>query len=128
MPPLNDKPTVLVIDDDPAVLASVEALLLAHGLASRCFASAEEFLADSQGDGPGCLVTDLRLPGMSGLELHRRLQAAGSPLAVILVTGTTELTMGEQSPRNDLIVLEKPYTASDLIRVVRHSLAVSHDR
>jgi FixJ family two-component response regulator len=64
---------------------------------------------------------------MSGLELHRHLQAAGSSLAVILVTGTTELTTVELSPHNGLIVLEKPYTASDLIRIVRHSLDHNHD-
>jgi two-component system, LuxR family, response regulator FixJ len=130
-PCLNDRPNVFVVDDDPAVLASVEALLSAHGLSAHCFASAEEFLAEFPGDTPGCLITDLRLPGISGLELIRRLQDAGSPLSVILVTGTSLLSTGNPSlPVNspspsDLTILEKPYVASDLIRLIRHSLTQS---
>ena len=125
---MDDNPTVLVVDDDPAVLASVEALLGAHGLAVRCFASAEEFLASAHDDRPGCLVTDLRLPGMSGLELFRHLQAANSPLLAILVTGTTEFALSGPLQHDGLVVLEKPYTASDFVRIVRQSLAASHDR
>ena len=125
---MDEKPTVLVVEDDPAVLASVEALLSAHGLTARCFTSAEEFLAASILDFPGCLVTDLRLPGMSGLELFRRIQDAGSPLLVILVTGTTDISASGPLPIDGLVVLEKPYTTSDLIRVIRQSLALSRDR
>ena len=125
---MDPEPTVLVVDDDPAVLASVEALFRAHGLAPRCFASAEEFLANFRGDGPGCLVTDLRLPGLSGLELHLRLQASGSPLSVILVTGTADLSAGVPPEHRDLTILEKPYTSADLIHIVRQALAQSRER
>ena len=125
---MSDKPTVLVVDDDPAVLASVEALLGAHGLAVRCFHSAEEFLSQARFDGPGCLITDLRLPGISGLELFRRLQSAESPLGAILVTGTTDITLSEPASEGGLIILEKPYTAADFIRIVRQSLAASQER
>jgi len=134
-PGINERPNVFVVDDDPAVLASVEALLTAHDLTARCFASAEEFLAEFQGNGPGCLVTDLRLPGINGLELIRRVQAAGSPLSVILVTGTSVLSAGNASlttgspQTGGLTILEKPYIAADLIRLIRHSLGQSlHSR
>src|SRR4029453_10500443 len=125
---MDPDPTVLVVDDDPAVLASVEALFRAPALAPRCFASAEEFLANFQGAGPGCLVTDLRLPGLSGLDLHRRLQASGSPLSVILVTGTADLSAGLPPEHRDLTILEKPYTSADLVHIVRQALAQTQER
>jgi FixJ family two-component response regulator len=106
----------------------VEALLSAHGLPVRCFTSAEEFLAKARPDGPGCLVTDLRLPGISGLELVLRLQGAASPLTAILVTGTTDVTLNDQNLQAGLVILEKPYTAVDFVRIVRQSLAASQER
>ena len=124
---MSDKPTVLVVDDDPAVLASVEALLGAHGLAVRCFHSAEEFLSQARFDGPGCLITDLRLPGISGLELFRRLQRTDSALRAILVTGTTDITVSGPGTLEGLVVLEKPYTTSEFVRIVRQSLAASQE-
>src|SRR5438552_11691912 len=76
---------IAVVDDDPAVLASVGALLGASGYRARCFATADAFLAACPLDSVGCVITDLRIPGITGDELQRRLLAAESALAVVVV-------------------------------------------
>ena len=78
--------TVAVVDDDPSIGRSIQRLLKAHGFAAEVFPSAEAFLDRDPDSCVACLVLDIHLPGMSGLELRRRLTAAGSILPVIFVT------------------------------------------
>ena len=80
-------PKVFVIDDEPTMLASLEALFTAEGYAVRCFSSAEGFYAQHHRTEVGCLVVDLMIPGMGGGELLRRLQESGSVLSVVVITG-----------------------------------------
>ena len=83
----DDKLTVFVVDDDPSVRRSVVRLLETAGLRVEGFVSAEAFLDRGRPVGPGCLLLDVRMSGMSGLELQRQLAAAGRPMATVFITG-----------------------------------------
>jgi len=82
-------PMVFVVDDEPSVRRSVTRLLAAAGYAVEAFASAKEFLAREQYAGPCCLVLDVRMPGLSGLELQETLAATGRRMSIVFVTGTS---------------------------------------
>jgi FixJ family two-component response regulator len=82
-----DAPTVFVIDDDAAVRASIQGLLKSVGLRSEPFGTAQEFLRRKRPDGPSCLVLDVRLPGVNGLDLQRELADAGVKIPIIFITG-----------------------------------------
>src|ERR1700726_3108676 len=86
-------PTVFVIDDDAAVRASIHDLLESCGLRSESFGTAEEFLRRESADGPSCLVLDVRLPGVSGLDFQRRLADAGFQIPIIFITGHGDIPM-----------------------------------
>src|SRR5579862_6711877 len=87
---------VFVIDDDPSMRAALEDLISSVGLRVRLFASPEEFLQSSPADVLGCLVLDVRLPGMSGLTFQRQLAAAGIDLPVIFITGHGDISRSEE--------------------------------
>ena len=89
--------TILVIDDDPDVRASVGRLLRSLGLEVRLFGSIADFLGSDPPDGPTCLVLDVRLPGQSGLDLQRELAAANRELPMIFVTGHADIPMSVQA-------------------------------
>ena len=76
------QPTVHIVDDDPSFLTSASRLMRAHGFAVRTFASATEFLAQRDADAPGCVLTDVRMPGMTGLELQAALARSDNPLPI----------------------------------------------
>src|SRR5262245_4896177 len=82
----NSTRTIAVVDDDPSMLKGLVRLLNAHGFGTQAFASAEAFLADSGAGSAACLVLDIHLGGISGIELRRRLTASGSRLPVIFIT------------------------------------------
>ena len=81
-----DAPTIFVVDDDAAVRTAVRRLLLSTRLPVRLFATAEEFLAHTDSEARGCLIVDLGLPGMTGLELQERLAEREPPLPVVFIT------------------------------------------
>lgn len=123
---MNCKNKVYAIDDDQAVLLSLEALLTQHGYSVACFPSAEQFLAEVDLHRPGCVITDLRMPGMSGADLVERLSCAGSPLSVAILTGMADFaTVAALFERHSVSLLEKPYDAASLLRVVESGLAAS---
>jgi FixJ family two-component response regulator len=82
-------PTVFVIDDDVEVRASIQGILKSAGLHSESFGTAEEFLRNEAPDGPSCLVLDVSLPGVGGLELQRQLADAGVLIPIIFITRPT---------------------------------------
>ena len=82
-----DTPTVFIIDDDSSVRIAIQGLLKSVGLRSESFASAQEFLARRAADGPSCLVLDVRLPGLSGLDFQRQLADAGVRIPITLLPG-----------------------------------------
>lgn len=103
-------PIVFVVDDDDATRHSLEFLLASLGVPVRSFASAEAFLAAWAPDQPGCLVLDVRMPGMSGLQLQRELNGRGATLSVLFISGHGDIPMVVRAMRAGAIdFLEKPF-------------------
>ena len=92
-----DKATVFIVDDDPAVIALVTELASAIGLKAQSWPSADAFLAAYAPTGPGCLVLDIRMPGMSGLQLQRELNQQAATLPIILITGHADVRMAVEA-------------------------------
>jgi len=119
--------TVLVIDDDPNVRASVGRLLRSLGMNVQLFASISEFLKSDPPKGPTCLVLDVRLPGQSGLDLQRELAAANKELPIIFITGHGDIPMSVQAMKGGAIeFLTKPFRDQDLLDAIE--LGLSRDR
>jgi FixJ family two-component response regulator len=115
---------VFVVDDDEAVLDSLELLLKSAGFEVQCFRSAADLLAREDIDDAGCLVLDVRLQGMTGLELARRLKEDGHRVPAILITGHLEaVTMLQAETDGILDVLHKPFDANALLAWIERSLA-----
>ena len=87
--------TVFVVDDDDLVRASIQGMLKSVGLRSETFGTAQEFLRGKRPDGPSCLVLDVRLPGVSGLDFQRELVNAGVHIPIIFITGHGDIPMTE---------------------------------
>jgi FixJ family two-component response regulator len=116
---------VRVVDDDEAVRSSLKLLLKSAGLTTQAYASATEFLAAYEDDQPGCLVLDIRMPGMNGLELQDELNRRGAMIPVIFVTGHGDVPMAvEAMQRGAMDFLQKPFRDQDLIDRVLKALAL----
>ena len=117
---------VYVVDDDPAMRHSLAWLIATLGVPVESFASAEEFLRAVRPNQPGCLVTDVRMPGMSGLELQDTLSRAGSLLAVVVITGHADVPMAARAFRAGAVdVIEKPFNDQILLDRVYEGLEKS---
>lgn len=117
------KPTVFVVDDDPGVLDSLAFLLRSVGLEAVTYASANEFLSDYDPDRAGCLVLDVRMPGMSGLELQERLEARGSLLPIIFLTAHGDVPMAVQALKAGAAdFVQKPFRDQELIDKIQLAL------
>ena len=115
--------TVFIVDDDEAVRGSMKLLLKTLGLATQAFASAQEFLATFDKGRPGCLVLDIRMPGMSGLELQEELNARGAMLPIIFITGHGDVPMAvEAMQRGAMDFLQKPFRDQDLLDRITKAL------
>ena len=113
---------VVVVDDDPAVLDSLQLLLRSGGIEVGGFGSAQDCLDAGNFDDVTCLVVDVRLPGMSGLELVRRLRANGQMVPAILITGHLEALSEPQAEADRILaILHKPFTAEELFAWVRRA-------
>ncbi len=118
------EPTVFVVDDDEQARKSVCALVRSLGLRAEAFSSGEEFLARYTPGGPGCLVTDIRMTGMSGLDLQERLAAEGVRLPVIVLTAYPRTRSTVRAMKGGAVtLLEKPYDEEELRDAVRKALA-----
>ena len=120
-------PVVYIVDDDEAVRDSLQWLLEANGFGARAFASAEDFLAMLRAEsGPApvsCLVLDVRMPGMTGPELHDELVRSGYRLPLIFITGHGDVPMAVASMKKGAVdFLEKPFNDAQLCALVRQSL------
>lgn len=122
-------PIVFVVDDDDAVRKSLERLLLSAGLRSEAFRSPQQFLARPRTFAPCCLVLDINLPGLNGLELQALLAAEHKEIATIFVTGCRDVAMTVQAMKaGALDFLTKPFNAGDLLRAVRDAIESSRVR
>src|SRR5271156_6128866 len=116
-------PTVFIIDDDAAVRASIHDLLESCGLRSESFETAEQFLRSKRSDGPGCLVLDVSLPGISGLEFQRRLADAGFQIPIIFITGHGDIPMTVKAMKSGAVeFLTKPFLDHDLLAAIYQAL------
>jgi FixJ family two-component response regulator len=117
-------PTVFVVDDDPSVRRSLERLVRVAGYPVRTFVSARQFLERSDLDAPGCLVLDVRMPGQSGLDLQKVLEAAGHDIPVIFITGDADVPMAEQVQQAGAVaLLRKPFDAQALLDAVHRAIS-----
>jgi FixJ family two-component response regulator len=122
MPDANS--TVMVVDDDPDLRASVGRLLRSLGIDTKLFASIPEFLKSDPPHGPTCLVLDVRLPGQSGLDLQRELAAAHRELPIIFITGHGDIPMTVQAMKAGAVeFLTKPFRDQDLLDAIQLGLA-----
>jgi two-component system response regulator FixJ len=115
--------TVFVVDDDEAVRNSLRFLLKSVGLATQTLASAREFLESYKPQQPGCLVLDVRMPGMSGLELQQQLNLRGAVIPVIFITGHGDVPMAVEAMQQGAFdFLQKPFRDQDLIDRIQRAL------
>jgi FixJ family two-component response regulator len=116
-------PTVFVIDDDAGVRAAVQGLLQSVGLRSESFGTAKEFLCSKRTDGPNCLVLDVRLPGINGLDFQRDLAEAGIDLPIIFITGHGDIPMTVRAMKFGAVeFLTKPFRDQDLLDAIHQAL------
>src|ERR1035438_9199496 len=115
-------PMVFVVDDDEGVRASIQGLLNSVGLRSETFGSAQEFLRSKRPDGPSCLVLDVRLPGVSGLDFQRQLVDAGTHIPVIFITGHGDIPMTVKAMKSGAVeFLTKPFRDQDLLDAINQA-------
>jgi FixJ family two-component response regulator len=118
-----DAPTVFVVDDDPSVRASIQGLLKSANLHSESFGTAEEFLRSMRSDGPSCLVLDVSLPGINGLDFQRELADAGIQIPIIFVTGHGDIPMTVKAMKSGAVeFLTKPFDDHDLLNAIQQAL------
>ncbi len=122
---MNPASTVFLTDDDPAIRDAVGLLLRANGLAVETFASAVDFLESDAVERPGCLLLDVRMPGMSGLDLQKRLQEMGCRMPIIFMTGHGDVPMAIRAMKAGAFdFVEKPFQAQALLVRLHEALAL----
>jgi FixJ family two-component response regulator len=119
----NMPAVVFVIDDDPSMRVALEDLVGSIGLQVRAFASPQEFLDSKRPEVPGCLVLDVRLPGMSGLAFQKQLARAGSDLPIIFITGHGDIPMGVRAIKDGAVeFLTKPFHHQELLDAIHAAI------
>lgn len=115
---------IAVVDDDPSMLKGIVRLLSAHGFCTQAFASAEAFLNGENARNAACLILDISLGGISGIELRRQLTASGSNLPVIFITALDdEATLRAATDAGCIAYLHKPFPANLLINAITGAIA-----
>lgn len=122
-PPLQPSGKVFLVDDEPSVRRALTRLLRVAGLEVASFASGEALLADVSALGPACVVADLRMPGLTGLELQEELSRRGLNLPVLLISGQADVPSSVRAMKAGAVdFLEKPVSAGDLLEAVQRAL------
>jgi FixJ family two-component response regulator len=120
---MSAQPVIYVVDDDPAVIRLLAELATAMGLSVEAYQSAKQFLEAYQASGPGCLLLDVRVPGMSGMELQKQLTAARCTLPIIFITGHADVRMVvEAMERGAFGFLEKPFRPQELCEKIQSAV------
>lgn len=118
-----EAPVIYVVDDDPSVRDSLEDLLSALGMRPRLFASAQEFIGSIIPDTPGCIVLDVRMPGMSGIEFQEWLATSGIRLPIIFITSHGDIPMSVRAMKAGAIeFLTKPFREQDLLDAIHEAV------
>src|SRR5262249_61598060 len=116
-------PIVFVVDDDSSVREALVDLIASVGLSVEAFKSAGEFLAHRRPDAPACLVLDVRLPGLSGLELQRELLRTEAPIPIVFITGHGDIPMSVRAIKEGAVeFLAKPFRDQDLLDAIQQAL------
>ena len=119
----EDAPVVFIVDDDASVRRSIQDLLSSVALRSEAFATPQEFLDSKRADCHGCMILDIRLPGISGLDFQRELTKAGVTLPIIFITGHGDVPMSVQAMKAGAFeFLMKPFRPQELLDAVQHAL------
>jgi FixJ family two-component response regulator len=119
----DPKATVFVVDDDASVREALGSLIRSAGLSVETFASAREFLASARADAPSCLVLDVRLPGLSGLDLQKRMAEVNIELPIIFITGHGDVPTSVRAMKAGAVeFLTKPFRDKDLMAAIRQAI------
>ena len=119
----DNSSTVFVIDDDPSVRRAIQGLLKSVGLRCEAFGNPQEFLAKRAADGPSCLVLDVRLPGLSGLDFQHQLADAGVQIPIIFITAHGNIPMSVKAMKSGAVeFLTKPFDDQELVDAVQQAL------
>jgi FixJ family two-component response regulator len=117
------KPTVFVIDDDDLVRAAIQGLLRSVGLHAETFETTQQFLGSKLPDAPSCLVLDVRLPGVNGLDFQRQLAESGIRIPIIFITGHGDIPMSVKAMKSGAVeFLTKPFLDEDLLNAIDEAL------
>jgi FixJ family two-component response regulator len=123
----ENNPVVYVVDDDPSIRDALDSLIRSVGFRAQTFASAQDFLKSARPDAPGCLVLDVRLPGLSGLDLQRELSRVDIRIPIIFITGHGDIPMSVSAMKAGAVeFLTKPFRDQDLLDAIQ--AAVERDR
>jgi FixJ family two-component response regulator len=118
-----DTPTVFIVDDDARMRAAMQRLLKTVDLRSESFATPQEFLSHPLPEGPNCLLLDVRLPGMSGLEVQQKLVEAGAQIPIVFITSHGDIPMTVKAMKSGAVeFLTKPFRDQDLIDAIQEAL------
>jgi FixJ family two-component response regulator len=118
-----ETPTVNIVDDDDLVRASIQGLLKSVGLRSEAFATPQEFMQSKRSDGPNCLILDVQLPGLSGLDFQHALADAGFQIPIIFITGHGDIPMSVKAMKSGAVeFLTKPFRDEDLLDAIQQAL------
>jgi FixJ family two-component response regulator len=119
----GDVPTVIIVDDDALVRAAIQGMLKSVGLRSQAFATPQEFLRSQHSDGPSCLILDVQLPGLSGLEFQQGLADSGFQIPIIFITGYGDIPMSVKAMKSGAVeFLTKPFRDQDLLDAIQQAL------
>ena len=120
---MGDATTVFIIDDDAGVREAIVDLVRSVGLQAESFSNAQDFLTSQRREGPSCLVLDVRLPGISGLELQHELRKVGVKIPIIFITGHADIPMTVKAMKSGAVeFLTKPFRDQDLLDVIQRAL------
>ena len=123
------KPTVFIVDDDPSIRFAMQALMDSVNLEHEIFESGDDFLNKVTEQRPGCLVLDIRMPGLGGLELQEELIKRGNTLPIIFITGHGDVPMAVEAMQKGAVdFIQKPFRDQELLDRIRHALATDEER
>jgi len=124
-----DKATVFIVDDEPDVRAALRLLIKSVGYKVECFESADLFFQNFDFNTRGCLILDIRMPGMSGMELQEKMSEIGALLSIIMISGHGDIPMAVKAVQNGAIdFLQKPFSDQQLLELISKALRINNNR